>query len=122
MAEGFEEYADGCLLSDVTKENSKRFFLQGLQFFENDRVFLMFGSANRDEDIFEKPNEFRLDRDVTQSISFGAGLISALEHGSRKHSLPKLLYRCFLKNFQKSNYNQKWNIRVGHLEVRNHSL
>ena len=42
-------------------------------FLENDRVFLMFGSANRDEDIFEQPDEFRLNRDVARSISFGAG-------------------------------------------------
>ena len=52
---------------------AKDFCYKDFEFSENDRVFLMFGSANRDEDIFEKPNEFRLDRDVTQSISFGAG-------------------------------------------------
>jgi cytochrome P450 len=52
---------------------AKDFSYKDFNFFENDRVFLMFGSANRDEDIFKKADEFRLDRDVARSISFGAG-------------------------------------------------
>ena len=37
------------------------------------RIFLMFGSANRDASIFEDPDSFRLDRDTSKAISFGAG-------------------------------------------------
>ena len=70
----FEEYARWMSPIGMSPRRiAKDFSYKGFDFFENDRVFLMFGSANRDEDIFEKPNEFRLDRDVTQSISFGAG-------------------------------------------------
>ena len=70
----FEEYARWMSPIGMSPRRiTKDFSYKGFDFFENDRVFLMFGSANRDEDIFEKPNEFRLDRDVTQSISFGAG-------------------------------------------------
>ncbi len=71
---GFEEYARWMSPIGMSPRRiAKDFSYKDFDFFENDRVFLMFGSANRDEDIFEKPNEFRLDRDVTQSISFGAG-------------------------------------------------
>jgi len=70
----FEEYARWMSPIGMSPRRiAKDFSYKGFEFSENDRVFLMFGSANRDEDIFEKPNEFRLDRDVTQSISFGAG-------------------------------------------------
>jgi len=70
----FEEYARWMSPIGMSPRRiAKDFSYKGFNFFENDRVFLMFGSANRDEDIFEKPNEFMLDRDVARSISFGAG-------------------------------------------------
>ena len=70
----FEEYARWMSPIGMSPRRiAKDFSYKGLDFFENDRVFLMFGSANRDADIFEKPNEFRLDRNLAQSISFGAG-------------------------------------------------
>jgi hypothetical protein len=46
---------------------------KGIQFNPNDRVFLMFGSGNRDESIFKNPNEFNPRRDTSKSITFGAG-------------------------------------------------
>ena len=70
----FEEYARWMSPIGMSPRRiAKDFSYKGFNFFENDRVFLMFGSANRDEDIFEKPNEFKLDRDLARSISFGAG-------------------------------------------------
>ncbi|GAF47459.1 cytochrome P450 [Rhodococcus wratislaviensis] len=40
-----------------------------------DRVMLMWGSANRDPDVFEDPETFRLDRDNSEKhIAFGAGI------------------------------------------------
>ena len=40
---------------------------------EDDRVFLMFGSGNRDERVFSDPDHFIISRDTTAAISFGAG-------------------------------------------------
>jgi cytochrome P450 len=37
------------------------------------RVFLMFGSANRDEDVFDQPDRFDPWRDTSAAIPFGAG-------------------------------------------------
>lgn len=46
---------------------------QGVDFEPEDRVFLMFSSANRDEAHFENPATFDATRDLGKSIPFGAG-------------------------------------------------
>ena len=45
----------------------------GVDFAPEDRVFLMFGSANRDEAHFADADKFDLRRDTGKSIAFGAG-------------------------------------------------
>lgn len=47
--------------------------VNGVEFAVDDRVFLMFGSANRDEAHFERADAFDLTRDTSKSIAFGAG-------------------------------------------------
>jgi cytochrome P450 len=47
--------------------------VNGVEFAPDDRVFLMFGSANRDEAHFANADRFDLTRDTTKSIAFGAG-------------------------------------------------
>ena len=70
----FEEYARWMSPIGMSPRRiAKDFSYKDFNFFENDRVFLMFGSANRDEEIFEEPDKFKLDRDLARSISFGAG-------------------------------------------------
>jgi len=49
------------------------FVVNGVTFQPEDRVFFMFGSANRDEDVFERPDIFDLAHDTGPSIAFGAG-------------------------------------------------
>ena len=39
----------------------------------DERVFLMFGSGNRDEKHFERAEAFDIRRDTSKSIAFGAG-------------------------------------------------
>ncbi|MGH1494015.1 MAG: cytochrome P450 [Acidimicrobiales bacterium] len=45
----------------------------GVHFEEDDRVFLMFGSANRDEVHFTDPDSFDVTRDTSAALAFGAG-------------------------------------------------
>jgi len=45
----------------------------GVTFAPEERAFLMFSSANRDEAVFEAPERFDLRRDTGPSIAFGAG-------------------------------------------------
>jgi cytochrome P450 len=47
--------------------------VNGVDFAPDDRVFLMFGSANRDEAHFANADQFDLTRDTAKSIAFGAG-------------------------------------------------
>jgi cytochrome P450 len=47
--------------------------VNGVDFAAEDRVFLMFGSANRDEAHFRDAEQFDLTRDTSKSIAFGAG-------------------------------------------------
>jgi cytochrome P450 len=52
---------------------AKPAMVNGVDFAPDDRVFLMFGSANRDEAHFERADQFDLTRDTSKSIAFGAG-------------------------------------------------
>jgi len=47
--------------------------VNGVDFLADDRAFLMFGSANRDEAHFVDAEQFDLTRDTSKSIAFGAG-------------------------------------------------
>jgi cytochrome P450 len=47
--------------------------VNGVEFAPEDRVFLMFGSANRDEAHFTQADQFDLTRDTSKSVAFGAG-------------------------------------------------
>lgn len=47
--------------------------INGIRFDTDDRVFLMFGSACRDDAHFDHPDRFDLTRDTQAAISFGAG-------------------------------------------------
>jgi cytochrome P450 len=48
--------------------------LRGQTIRENDRILVLLASANRDEDIFESPDEFRLDRGRGKHVAFGFGI------------------------------------------------
>jgi cholest-4-en-3-one 26-monooxygenase len=46
---------------------------QGVSLKAGERVFLLYQSANRDEDVFDAPDEFRVDRDPNPHLGFGIG-------------------------------------------------
>jgi cytochrome P450 family 142 subfamily A polypeptide 1 len=46
---------------------------QGVDLKAGDRMFLLYQSANRDERVFEAPDELRLDRDPNPHLGFGVG-------------------------------------------------
>jgi hypothetical protein len=47
--------------------------VRGVDIEPGQRVLLLIGSANRDEDVFEEPERFDLDRNTQNLISFGGG-------------------------------------------------
>jgi len=52
---------------------TKDYKIKNIEFSKNDKVFLMFGSGNRDEECFDQPEKFNISQDRSKSIIFGAG-------------------------------------------------
>jgi len=72
--EVFEEYARWIAPIGMSPRRVARpWTYGGVDFEPEDRVFFMFGSANRDEACFEDPETFDITRDTAKSIAFGAG-------------------------------------------------
>jgi cytochrome P450 len=72
--QAFEEYARWISPIGMSPRRvAKPWTVRGVDFEREDRVFLMFGSANRDEQHFERPDAFDIRRDTAKSIAFGAG-------------------------------------------------
>ena len=70
----FEEYARWISPIGMSPRRiAKPWTIRDITFEPNERVFLMFGSANRDEKHFDRPEAFDVRRDVGKSIAFGAG-------------------------------------------------
>lgn len=57
---------------------SRDYELRGSKIRKDDRLMLLFQSANCDEDIFDSPKEFRHDRKPNPHIAFGGGPHSCL--------------------------------------------
>lgn len=47
--------------------------IRGQSIKAGERVVMFYGSANRDEDVFENPNSFDITRDPNPHVAFGAG-------------------------------------------------
>lgn len=70
----FEEYARWISpIAMSPRRIAKTYTYEGVTFKPEDRVFFMFGSANRDERIFDDPDKFDVTRNLSKSLSFGAG-------------------------------------------------
>jgi cytochrome P450 len=70
----FEEYARWIAPIQMSPRRvAKAWSYGGVDFEAEDRVFFMFGSANRDEACFEQPDRFDITRNTQKSIAFGAG-------------------------------------------------
>ena len=72
--QAFEEYARWISPIGMSPREIKQDFeWNGMQLEKGQRVFFMFGSANRDEAHFENPDTFDITRNTAKAISFGAG-------------------------------------------------
>lgn len=72
--QAFEEYARWMSPIGMSPRRvAQQYELHGVTLKPEERVFLMFGSGNRDEAVFARPDAFDLTQDITAAISFGAG-------------------------------------------------
>ena len=70
----FEEYARWVSPIGMSPRRvAQDFEYKGVRLEPEERVFFMFGSANRDGDEFDRPDAFDVERDTGRSIPFGAG-------------------------------------------------
>ena len=70
----FEEYARWISPIGMSPRRvAQDFTYQGVRFEPEERVFFMFGSANRDGAHFEDPDRSDITRDTRAAIAFGAG-------------------------------------------------
>jgi cytochrome P450 len=72
--QAFEEYARWISPIGMSPRRvAKPWRIRDVAFEPEERVFLMFGSANRDEKHFANAEAFDISRDASKSIAFGAG-------------------------------------------------
>ncbi len=70
----FEEYTRWIAPIGMSPRRvAKKCSYGGVDFEPEERIFFMFGSANRDEACFADPDIFDITRDTSKSIAFGAG-------------------------------------------------
>ncbi|MDE2364028.1 MAG: cytochrome P450 [Hyphomicrobiales bacterium] len=70
----FEEYARWISPIGMSPRRiAKRIAIGDIVLDPDDRIFFMFGAANRDEAHFADPDRFDVGRDTQKSIAFGAG-------------------------------------------------
>ena len=70
----FEEYARWIAPIGMSPRRvAERHSHNGVTFEPEDRVFFMFGSANRDDAYFMRADQFDATRDTSKAIAFGAG-------------------------------------------------
>lgn len=60
-------------VKQFTRQALGEYELRGQQIQAGDRLMLLYQSANRDDDIFEAPDEFHFDRKPNKHIAFGYG-------------------------------------------------
>src|SRR3546814_10355644 len=71
--------------------------IRGVKIPAGAAVSLASGSANRDEDIFDNPDEFDIDRPAKVNLGFGGGahLCRSEEHTSELQSLMRISYAVY---------------------------
>ena len=72
--QAFEEYTRWqSPIGMSPRQMAQDYELHGVKLNTGDRIFLMFGSGNRDEANFDRPDYFDVSQDASASIAFGAG-------------------------------------------------
>jgi hypothetical protein len=60
-------------VNHMQRTAAEDYTLRGKQIRKGDRLVLFYGSANRDEEVFDRADELHLDRDPNPHLAFGIG-------------------------------------------------
>ena len=72
--QAFEEFARWVSPIGMSpRQIAQKYTYKNINFDIGERIFFMFGSANRDCEVFKDPNSFDISRDTRASVTFGAG-------------------------------------------------
>ncbi len=99
-------------VNHFSRTATRDYVLRGQQIAKGDSVALFYASANRDEEIFEDPFTFRVDRDPNPHLGFGVG-----EHFCLGAHLARLDLRVFFRIFAERVERLEINGPVEHLHA-----
>ncbi len=80
-----------------TRTATEDYTLRGVKISKGESVCLFYPSANRDEEVFDEPFSFRIDRNPNRHLAFGIG-----EHFCLGANLARLELRVLLKELLRS--------------------
>ncbi|WP_235430383.1 cytochrome P450 [Xanthomonas sp. MUS 060] len=58
----------------ITRTTKRAFVVDGYSLPADAKVAILFGSANHDETVFNNSRDFRIDRPMSRTLSFGSGV------------------------------------------------
>jgi cytochrome P450 len=93
--------------------------VQGREIKAGERVVLVFGAGNRDSEVFEDPNEIKIDRENNRHLAFGGGIHRCLGSNLGRAEVVIALEE-FLKavpHFERANNDEPWH-GVGPLTLK----
>ncbi len=99
-------------VNHFSRTATRDYVLRGQQVKEGDSVALFYASANRDEEIFADPFNFRIDRDPNPHLGFGVG-----EHFCLGAHLARLDLKVFFRIFAERVETMDINGPVEHLHA-----
>jgi cytochrome P450 len=81
-------------VNHFSRTATEDYVLRGQKIEAGDSVALFYASANRDEEVYEDPFAFRIDRDPNPHLGFGVG-----EHFCLGANLARMDLRVFFRQF-----------------------
>src|ERR1700686_3844277 len=110
----FEEYARWIAPIGMSPRRvAKPWSYGGVDFEPEDRVFFMFGSANRDEACFPDPHHFEIIRATQKSIAFGAGPLFCAGPFASRALVPDVALPSIFARLQGLRLDQSEPVRIG---------
>ncbi|EHQ26561.1 cytochrome P450 [Mucilaginibacter paludis] len=79
----------------ITRHAKEDIFIHGKKIKKGDSVYLMLGSANRDETVFKNPEIFNLEKRNRRHISFGGGIHACLAAGLVTEEIKEIFSQFF---------------------------